>query len=65
MDNATYNSYTTGKITKYQAYDFLRFHENHIGTEYEVDMVDDDVQITFFELTANETKMLAKFEKEL
>jgi hypothetical protein len=65
MDNATCNSYTTGKIEKDQAYDFLRFHESHIGTEYEVDMIDGDVQITFFELTANETKMLAKFEKEL
>ena len=63
-------TYETQLLTSGQASRIKVFHENNIGTDYEVNLQKTDlgghlVSISFFELEGNEVEALREFEKSL
>ena len=60
--------YETGPMDKEQFSEFVKFFDENIGTDYEVNQdpdLDDKVYVVCFELEPKEVKVLEDFENNL
>lgn len=60
--------YETGPMNKEQFSEFVKFFDESIGTDYEVNQdpdLDDKVYVVCFELKPKEVRMLEDFENNL
>ena len=60
--------YETGPMDKEQFSEFVKFFDENIGTDYEVNQdpdLDDKVYVVCFELEPKEVRMLEDFENNL